>query len=185
MREAIQTYKLPQETFETLIYGREFDLEGVLPSAIDGTLAYIEATNVPLMALIAHVLEVQESRAVAMNYGLIGLIRAIPFHAQQDRCYLPENELRKYEVNEYSLYKGKNVEAIIPIVEELIGHMEDVKTAPKPLKSMNIWANIYANHLRKHGYDTYKMTNAAPPKFIELRTALRSVFDLDFKFMLR
>ena len=176
LSKAIQTHALPQDTFETLIYGREFDLEGVLPSTIDGTLAYIEATNVPLMALMAQVLGVEESRAVAMNYGLIGLIRAIPFHAQQDRCYLPENELRIHDINEYTLYKGKNIEVIIPIVKDLTARMTDIKTAPKPFKAMNTWAKIYTNHLRKHGYDIYKMTNAPPPKFKELRTALGSLF---------
>jgi len=175
LREAIQSYDLPQETFETLIYGREFDLEDVLPTNIEGTLKYIEATNVPLIQLVTHVLNVENNEAIAMNYGLIGLIRAIPFHAMQQRCYLPENALREYEINEYTLYKGKDVEKIIPIVKELAGHIKDIKAAPKFLKAMSAWSNIYANHLKKYGNDIFKTTNAPPPILIELRCFIHTL----------
>lgn len=174
--KAIQTHNLPQDIFKTLIYGREFDLEGVLPTNIEGTLKYIEATNVPLMQLMAQILDIESNDIVAMNYGLIGLIRAVPFHAMQQRCYLPENDLREYEVNEYTLYKGKDTEKIIPIVEALVGHMQSIKPRSKPLKAMNVWTNIYTKHLKKHDYNIFKMTNVPPPKFIELRTALGSIY---------
>ena len=173
--DSIQEYDLPQEMFENLIYGREFDLEGVLPSTIEGTLKYIEATNVPLMALVGKVLGVGTFEAVAMNYGIIGLVRAIPFHAMQDRCYLPENRLREEGVNEYALYKGKDVEGIVPIVKELAGSFEDIRPRGRFMKATQIWAEMYLKHLKTHDFDVFRMVNAPPPKFKELRCFIRAL----------
>ena len=167
--KCIQKHDLPQDVFEALIYGREFDLEGVMPTTLDGTLKYIELTNVPLMQLIERVINIEGDAHLAVNYGIVGLIRALPFHARQERCYLPENFLREHGVNEYTLYKGREVEKIIPIVQELTKCMKDIKVDQKFLKAINTWTNIYAKHLQKYNFDIFKMTNAPPPKFKELR----------------
>ena len=95
LAEAIKRHNLPREHFDKLIYAREFDLEDVLPGNLEGLLNYADFTTTPLMKLAVQICgddpEMELVQPVAVNYALMGILRAVPTHARQRRCYLPED----------------------------------------------------------------------------------------------
>ncbi len=195
LARVIRQYGLPQEEFEALIYGREFDLEGVVPSHLEGTLKYVEATNFPLYRLIYFIVFyiIQNKRGgvsshfsggeeegglkqAAVNYGLMGVLRAVPFHARQGRCYLPEGVLKGHGVRLDHLYQGKDVEKLRPVTKDLLKRIVlDVKHKNKYLKLSDFLVGIYYNHLKNNDFDVFVAANVPPPKFKELRLFLRSL----------
>lgn len=117
LSEAIQTYNLPKEHFEALLYAREFDLEDVLPADVDGLMKYAEYTSLPLYRLCAKVLgervDDETLKAIAQNYALSGLMLAVPFHAAQRRCFLPQSLVNEHNVPLGPLYDGKPDQAAV------------------------------------------------------------------------
>ncbi len=172
---AIAKYKLPREDFETLIYAREFDLETVLPANTDGFLNYADFTSVPLMKLAVRIMgddpEYEPVQAVAVNYALTGLLRAIPFHASQRRCYLPEDLLKKHGVSLRQLHDFlKPEDGLKEVVKELSGYfVTNIKTKNKFLRASQTLAAIYMKQIQKSGYDVFAPRMARPPHFKEIR----------------
>ncbi len=88
---AIGRHSLPQQAFENLLYAREFDLEDTPPENLQGLEHYADFTATPLLTLAAAIAgdKAQDVAPVAKAYALAGILRAVPFHASQRRCYLP------------------------------------------------------------------------------------------------
>ena len=97
LKDAIHTYDLDQDEFMSLLHAREFDLENVLPTSIKGLGTYIDHTQAPLIRLATQIWdgsrEGEDIEHLASGYGLIGMLRAVPFHASQERCYIPSELL--------------------------------------------------------------------------------------------
>lgn len=91
---AIHAHDLLQVDFEALLYAREFDLEGVIPSGMAGLENYADFTTTPLHRMASKILGQTTAenilRDVSAGYALTGLLRAIPFHEAQGRRYMPE-----------------------------------------------------------------------------------------------
>lgn len=173
---AIQKHNLPREDFETLIYTREFDLEDVLPANTDGMLHYVENLNEPLLKLCNRTLGIDENiHQLAINYGLIRLIYAIPFHAAHEHCYLPKDLLEAANVNIWSLYKGKEQEKIPNIIQTIKGNILETRLENKFLKSMQDLSLIYLKHLDKNKGDIFTIIQKKPIKFKELRLFLMNL----------
>jgi len=83
----------PEADFSQLINARERDLDPSPFPDMTGLLEYVDGTNAPLMRLAAlalgSVLDAETSRYAGQAYGLIGLLRAVPFHAAQNRVMMP------------------------------------------------------------------------------------------------
>ncbi len=87
---AIAAHDLPLEAFERLLDARAFDLDGTVPATLDGLGCYVDATNTPLTDLAARILgAVSPGSDIGIAWGLTGILRALPFLAQQNRCMLP------------------------------------------------------------------------------------------------
>jgi phytoene synthase len=78
LRQVIDKYGLPKELFDTLIYGREFDLEDVLPETLEGTMTYIEHTNMPLTDLVRSILTPPHLASPRRGEGCVVLAMAKP-----------------------------------------------------------------------------------------------------------
>lgn len=173
---AIKKYNLQRTDFETLVYAREFDLEDVLPATTDGMLRYIENINAPLFKLAALIVGADENiHQLAINYGLIRLIYAIPFHASQDRCYLPQDLIESHNINIWSFYKGKEQEKISAVIQVIKGNILETTLTSKFLKSFQHLSMLYLKHLDKNQNDILKITLKKPIKFKELRLFLCSL----------
>jgi len=180
---AIQRYSLPREDFEAMIYAREFDLEDRLPASLNGMMNYAEFTVAPLLKLALKICgETAEDdliKKTATCYALIGLMRAIPLHLVQRRCYLPEDVLQNAGVNIYALYEGKDIDKLTPVVRaiaELAGLTLAGLKFPKGTKILRLHAalaKMYLTQLRKADYRVYHL---APVPLLALRLWWASKF---------
>lgn len=181
LAKAIKQYNLPQYLFESLLYAREFDLEDVIPSSMDGLLNYADFTTTPLFKLLLIITgsdpDLEPVYPVAINYALAGLIRAVPFHAGQGRCYLPDDLLTANNVQLASLYKGTPENGICTVIQEIHTHIvSDVKTDNRILKALHILSCLYAQKIKKSGYDPFNTRLPRPLMLKELRVALSTFF---------
>ena len=95
LAEAVLHRDLDSALFEALLSARAEDLEDTTPSDLAALERYADATSGGLAVLALQILGVrgagaeQAGRAVGTAYALVGLARAVPFHAAARRCYLP------------------------------------------------------------------------------------------------
>jgi NADH dehydrogenase [ubiquinone] 1 alpha subcomplex assembly factor 6 len=91
----IRDLALSREHFDRLIDAREADLSDEPPASLAGLEDYGEATSARLIYLALEALGVREPVAgeaahhVGIAYALAGLLRAMPFHAQAGRSFIP------------------------------------------------------------------------------------------------
>lgn len=99
LRDSISRHHLPREPFAELLDARERDMDNEPIPDRAALRAYVEATGGRLTQLALYILggtdeKVQRAGAAVGNaWALTGLLRAVPFHAQQQRVYLPTAEL--------------------------------------------------------------------------------------------
>ena len=139
---AVNTFDLEYDHFQTILLGREFDLEDVQPQNINGLLTYLDNTNLPLLKLTAQICDLEigtdikeeNLQNLARANGLAGLLRAIPFHAQHNLTMLPSDLIAKNDVlkaNETTL-----PDAIKTLFDTATKEIEQPKAFPKgPLKA--------------------------------------------------
>ena len=97
---AIRRHGLPQDDFIRLIDARAFDLGDEPPEDLAALERYAEESAAPLVSLALRILGAWQpelaplARHAGIATALIGLIRAVPFHARQKRLYLPRDFTR-------------------------------------------------------------------------------------------
>lgn len=142
---AIRMYDLPREGLESLIYAREFDLEGVAPASLEGLLIYADHSSTPLMNLAVMISgddpALEPVQPVAINYALAGLLRAASVHARQGRSFLPADWVAE------GLERSEIVRRIAQ--EVVMG----VKPRNRFLKAADRLAHIYIKQLRRLKYN--------------------------------
>lgn len=180
LAKAIKDHDLPQRWLEKLCYAREFDLEGVIPVDLGGLDNYAVFTHKPLNQLALKVLGVNEGdediEAVSVAYTLAGLLKSVPFHASQQRCYMPANLLAKYNIPERNLYEFKNVETFKPIAEDICKrirqHLSGCCPSSGLLKKQKKAATLVCAQLHRNDYDVFNIRFAQKPAFFHLRLFL-------------
>lgn len=178
---AIAAYDLPREEFDALCYAREFDLEGVPPGDVGGLLNYLDYTNAPLLRLAVRICggdpDCEPIQSVAINYGLMGVLRAIVHHARQGRCLMPASLLKKHGISEGELLALRKPEALAKIVEELCGEfVPGVKADSAVLKASQVLAAVYYRQMKSLGYNLLQPKAALPPAFKAMRVAFCTKF---------
>ncbi|WP_374632009.1 phytoene/squalene synthase family protein [Ferrovibrio sp.] len=95
--------------FNSLIDARERDLDPEPMADMAALLRYAEASSAPLLRLAAAAigapLDQETSRYAGQAYALIGLLRAVPFHAAQERVLIPATLLREQGLEPEALYR--------------------------------------------------------------------------------
>lgn len=171
---AIRRHDLPREAFDRLAYAREFDLEDVMPSNLEGLMNYADFTTNPLMALIVKITgENPEDfviQPVAINYALAGLIRAIPSLLRQNRFLLPEDFFQKHQLNKDIILKKEGRERLMALVEDIC-RCKLPKTKPSHpfLKGCEILSDMYFKQIARAGYDVFSQKVQNEPAFKVLR----------------
>ncbi|MFC3226685.1 phytoene/squalene synthase family protein [Marinibaculum pumilum] len=98
LHRAVRLGGLPASAFEAMLEARERDVAAEAPADMAALERYVADTAGQLSALAAQCLDAAEAApaaAAAGNaYGLAGLIKALPWHAERGRVYLPVAELR-------------------------------------------------------------------------------------------
>jgi len=99
LKQAIERRRLGRAYFDALIEARERDLDDAPFDDLAALEAYAAGTAGPLGALMTEVLgardaaTVEAARAAHTAFALVGLMRAVPFHASQNRSFVPLDRL--------------------------------------------------------------------------------------------
>ncbi len=173
---AIAQYDLPREDFEQLVYAREFDLENVLPASMEGLENYADFTGAPLLRLALRVSGETEDektlRDIAVGYGLSGLLRAVPFHASQQRCYMPGDLMAAQGVAERAVYDFKPGDEFLEVtgaVGKRALELLQARPQSRIVKLHRRIAMIYLKQAKHHEFDMLSPRMAQPPAFFHLR----------------
>ena len=115
LSEVVARQGLSRLYLDALIDARDLDLDDTLFRTMDDLRAYAEATTAPLLSLALelggdHGRDRNDSDFIAAKnigagYGLMGLMRAVPFHLSQGRCFFPEDFLTEENLTEYDLFQ--------------------------------------------------------------------------------
>jgi phytoene synthase len=131
---AIREHALSREHFDTMIEARELDLSNEPPASVATLEDYCAATSGRLQCLVLEVLETRDAdsveavRDVGIAYALAGLIRAIPFHAQARRHYIPAEIASEVGLDLRTLFELKPSPALTAAVERLAGRARQLLT---------------------------------------------------------
>ncbi len=99
--------------FDRLIDAREADLADAPIATLAELEAYAENSSAPLLRLVLEVLGYRDgtghiaARDVGTAHALVGLLRAVPFHARAKRLYLPAELLDAHGVSRGDLFEPR------------------------------------------------------------------------------
>lgn len=123
LAEAVARHELPRDLFDRLLDARDLDMEPEPMADRSALWRYAEDTGGTLGQLALRTLGdrseagQEAAAAVGQAWALTGLLRAVPFHARQDRVYLPVAEMS--DSDRHAVLSGK----VEPSVRKLIGDL--------------------------------------------------------------
>lgn len=170
---AIWRYNLPRDTFDHLIYAREFDLEDRQPGSLEGLCNYVDYTHTPLLRMAVIIAGEDPDdpalQPVAMAYSLAGLIRAVPYHMGQGRCFMPEDLMRRAGINFGTLQIGQSRDALIPVITAVREKAEDLlrqagqSEQGRLVRLHRVMTAQYLNKIKRLHDDCYDVRLSVPP----------------------
>ncbi len=176
----IHQQNIPQDWFDNLIYAREFDLEDVAPSTMEGLWNYLDFTTTPLtrisLKILGETAEEDEIRAISQNYALFEYIRGVPLMLSRGCCLIPQDLLADHGLTSQKIIDfnhQKQVVKILKIIEMRVSPYR--KPSTLLLKKMQRMTAIYMNHLKRNHFDVFSPMGQAQPAFLALRLALPEV----------
>jgi phytoene synthase len=113
LADALQRTPVPRHLFDELIDARENDLTPLPFASQRGLEAYADATSGHLMRIAARLLGAGEgldavARDAGIAYGLMGILRAIPFHARQHHVLMPQEFLDAAGMDAHGFLSGRS-----------------------------------------------------------------------------
>jgi len=182
---AIRIHGLPRERLDGLIDAREADLDDGPPPDFETLEAYAVETSGELSALVMQTLDrsgevsIAAARQVGTAWAIIGLARAVGFHAQTQRLYIPEELLSEYEVERRRLFDLKPSAGLNRAVETMAERaaclLADARSSlpdiPKPARRGLLLASLADRHIaaiRKVGFDPFAIPAAQAPPVLRL-----------------
>ncbi len=192
LRQAIVRHDLPRSGFEHLIDAREADLDQSPPPNMQALLAYAEATAASLLDMAAHIAmkdpppaATEAAKLVGTAWALIGLLRAVPFHARRRRLHLPADRLAAANIRVARLFDLKPEPGLHDIVREIAGQAAQLlrraapalRQVPRNGRSPFLLAalgRIYLSDLRRAGWDPFALERRHHP-FLVARLAANAL----------
>jgi phytoene synthase len=122
---AIREFGLPRELFDRLVDTRERDLADEPPVSLAALEEYAEASSAPLVELALQVLGTRDAAVekiaheVGIAYALAGLLRAMPFHAQAGRSYVPVDLAEREELDPPDYVAGRGTPGMRAVIREI------------------------------------------------------------------
>lgn len=185
LAQAIKAHDLPQQLFKDLLYAREFDLEDRLPASLDGLENYADYTTTPLNRLVLAVLgegaDDESLQAISKAYAMTGLLRAVPYHCGQERCFLPEDLMQAAEIKMNNFYNYKEADSVISVTGAVVEDIQKILScAPKQkshfLKASKVMTRIYLKQIKAQNFNVFDPAMARPPAFFHFRFLLGLLF---------
>ena len=183
LAHAIAQVSLPQDDFETLLYAREFDLSDVLPANLTGVANYAEFTNLPLLRLSLQIARQDPGTPglaqLAIAFGMVGLMRAVTFHARQRRCFLPEDMVVAAGLSTEQIFAGRDPDKLAPIVSAVLDEAQrqldmadgvnKKQDLPPLVKALRHATKLHMAQMRKSGCNPADARYHAQPFAYALR----------------
>jgi phytoene synthase len=170
--EAVRDFGLSRAHFERVLDARAFDLDDAPPPDLAALVDYADATSATLSALSLEVLGAdgagvrQAARDVGIAWALVGLIRAVPFHARARRLYLPAELNRKAGLDVLELFDRGGVDGlsrVVGTIAEIAGdYLSSARSRRREVPGEALPALLpatlaagYLRQLRKCGFDPF------------------------------
>ncbi len=160
LEKTVSKRQLPRNLFDELIDGREQDLEEDPPKDLGALESYAAVTSGNLSRLAAMVLGVndelslQSAYHVGIAWALIGLLRAIPFHAAHKRSFLPQDLVAKHRLVQGDLFELRTSEALNAITQEIAQrsewHLKEAKRHGGAFRRDSLAAVLPATIAKRH-----------------------------------
>ena len=175
LADAIRRHNLARDAFERLLLARERDLDDTPFQTLADLEAYADGTSGALVSLALAILGVADaamlarSRQVGRGYALTGLLRAVGFHARQNRCLLPESVLAAHGTDREAALAMKPSPALAAAVAEVAWAAEAalapvrVTSAAWPALAPAVLARRHLKALQRTGHDVFAPGLAAEP----------------------
>ena len=177
---AVAAHGLDRLLLERLIDAREQDMEPDPPADLAALLDYARGTSSTLVELALEILGRPDSatreagRALGIAWALVGLLRAVPFHAAQRRLYLPASLTEEAGLKPGQLYEHGTSPELREVVRRLAEEAErwlkearrrqDAVTRqyqPALLPAVLAWGHL--SRLAAAGYDPFDARVQLPP----------------------
>jgi NADH dehydrogenase [ubiquinone] 1 alpha subcomplex assembly factor 6 len=124
--DAIVPTKLPQAWLEELIVARLSDVYHTRFATLADLCAYLDQSAGQLMQAAVYICDTHTPKeglaaasALGRAWGLVGLLRAVVYHARQQRFYLPTASLQDADAAAQSLLSDALPPALKPILQEM------------------------------------------------------------------
>jgi len=180
---AVARHGLPRESFDRLIDAREADMDAAAPADLAALVAYAKSTGGALLGLAARIglsgnqvdaALLPAARDVGTAWALIGLVRAIPFHARAKRVYVPQLLMAGAGVAVDDLLELRPGAGFASVVERICGEAERLMAQaeaalPRPPRAafpvflMAVLARRHLGFLKASGFDVFDLRLAAAP----------------------
>ena len=178
--ETVQRYRIPKEYLDDLINGVEMDLTRTRYETFDDLYPYCYrvASVVGLICIEIFGYENPDSRKFAGYLGgalqLTNILRDISTDAEQDRIYVPLEDLRRFHLSEDDLLQGRCSDAFVEMMAFQVERAESyyqkaVEMLPRQDRSNMIAAEIMGaiyhrllDRIRAANYDVFAHTIAIP-----------------------
>lgn len=167
--------------FDRLIDARELDMEGEAPATVLALVDYVEGTSASLMRLALELLAgaaldatlARQGTHAGIAWGLVGLLRAIPFHARARRLYLPADLVAETGLGVDDLFELRRSPALSETVRRIadIARLElaAARALPRPPRALlpallpGTLADLYLKRLAAAGHDPFDARVQAKP----------------------
>jgi NADH dehydrogenase [ubiquinone] 1 alpha subcomplex assembly factor 6 len=180
---------LSRAHFDRLLDAREMDMEDAPPATLSALLDYAEGTSSSLILLALELLSCGQGpngegreepaltagRDVGIAWALVGLLRAIPFHARAKRLYLPDDMMAQAGVRAGDVFEFRPSPQLAEIVRQVaqvartyLGkarkQRRQISRRLLPALLPAVLADLYLRDLETAGYDVFNgRVQTAPP----------------------
>lgn len=180
---------LAKTILDRMVDARAVELEDVPFEIMDDLVTYLGDSSSALMAQSAELLDPGHDPGAAgpggIAVGLVGLVRAIGYHARQGRVMMPRDLMTAHDVDPHDLINGRagdNIRALVrDMLEQAERQMGEFRRAasaiPKAASPAYLPVTLAASDLktiRRAGYDPFRI-DAQPRPGRVARLILRGV----------
>jgi len=185
----IQHYPLPRECFDIMIETRLYDLNS--RSGFESNREfydYLDGTAGELHALMARVCDPElydrhdeTIFQMARHYAIIGLLRALPYHAEHAIVRWPLDILQQCGISPAAISQGQELDALHDFVsywcDRVLEESRSIPELPASFKPINLMYDVTMIHADKLRRCNYQLSEFLPRLHsMPLRLWWRSLF---------
>lgn len=180
---------IPPMLIDRLIDAREFDLIDAPPDNLSALVEYAAETSGVLTEAMACMLRPDTTlpptlrgacQEVGIAWSLIGIVRAVPFHAARGRVLLPADLMASKGLAPRALLDGRPDASLAAIVDVMLAEAERRLVAARQCRAPGFravlpallpaaLADLYLAAIRRAGCDPFKLPPRLPAYRLQLR----------------